>query len=101
MPRLKSLLPALVLAALYASASPAGAQTVTFQRICAPSHVAIAFLSGKGLAVTETWRDDDGWPVEEWSDGGQGRAIVVLGEDDTGASLHCLIFARSPASKKS
>lgn len=98
---LKSLLPALALAALYGCASPAAAQTVTLQRICAPSHVAIAVLRGNGLAVKETWLDDDGWPVEHWSDGAQGRAVVVLSVDDAGALLRCLIFARSPVGVKS
>jgi hypothetical protein len=101
MSKLRTSLPAIVLAALFGCASPVGAQTVTIQRICAPSHVAVAVLRGNGLAVSEAWLDDDGWPVEIWSDGTQGRALVVIGQDDTGALLRCLIFARSPAGEKS
>ncbi len=60
-----------------------------------------SILRSYGLGVVDSWVDDMGWPVELWSDGRQGRALVMLAVDDAGALLRCLIFARSPASKKS
>lgn len=93
---LKAWLPAIVLAALTLCASPARAESVTLQRICAPSHVAIAVLRANGLEVSENWVDDDGWPVELWADAGAGRAVVVLAQADDGRLLRCLVFARSP-----
>jgi hypothetical protein len=101
--RLLALLLAIVLIAWFLLLMVAGAraQTVTVQRVCAPSHVVVAVLRGNGLAVVETWLDDQGWPIEVWSDGGEGRAVVLIAADDTGALLRCLVFAHSPVGEPS
>ncbi len=94
----KSALLAIVLAGVPMAAT---AQTMTIQRICAPSYVAVAVLHNNGLKVVDAWVDDDGWPVELWADGYTGRAVVALAQADDGSLLRCLIFAASPPGEKS
>lgn len=88
------LLPLTLLALL---AGQAAAETLQTNNLCQPSHVTVAALRENGFAVVDSWVDDYGFPVEIWSDGRDGRAIVVLAQADNGALLRCLLASHSPA----
>ena len=98
MPRLKLWLLAVVLAAgfLLSVAMCARAETVEIELVCQPSHVGVAFLRSLGMATVDAWVSDQGFPVEVWSDGRQGRALMVLLQDDAGHLLRCLLLPRTP-----
>lgn len=98
MRRALRLLPAilLVLMLIVAVVKCARAETVEIELVCQPSHVGVAVLRGFGLAPVDAWVSDLGFPVEVWSDGRQGRALMVLLQDDTGQLLRCLLLPRTP-----
>ena len=97
MPRLKPWLPAIALAALFLlSVAMVKAETVEIELVCQPSHVGVAFMRSLGMATADAWVADQGLPVEVWSDGRQGRALMVLLQDDAGRLLRCLLLPRTP-----
>lgn len=77
------------------------AETLELRRPCAPSHSIVAALRQAGFQVVAQWLSDDGWPIERWSDGGKGEALVVLAQADDGSVLRCRLLARSPRGEKS
>jgi hypothetical protein len=101
MPRLKSGLPAIALAALFAF-TPAAAQSsgdVSVEANCQPATLGAVALGAMGLELAGQAEDDRGFVVERWTaPAGQppGWATVLLMLDGQGAPHRCLLLHRLP-----